>query len=113
MTIVHTRKVTKVQRHDPYSNMYDVYMNGGPLQFEQYIPEIFVHSKYVGGGRSVATVKVPLKRLGEEEFPSLTIRQMDGIARRIDGRFKLVSFHTVRDVRGDHYIRSYAFNAND
>jgi hypothetical protein len=99
------RKVTKVQRHDPYSNMWDVYMSSGSVQFETYAPEIDVHSKYVGGGRSVATVKVPLDGEGN---PSLTIRQMDGIARRVDGRFKLVSFHTVRDVRGDHYIRSYA-----
>lgn len=96
-----TTKVTSVQRHDVYSNMFDVELNG------KYAPEIFVHSKYVGGGRSVATVKVPLIRQGGTEA-SLTIRQMDGIAKRIDGRFRLTSSHTVRDVRGDHLIRSYA-----
>lgn len=97
-------KVTNVQRTNVYSNCWDVSVDG------KYNPEIDVHSKYVGGGRSVATVKVPLQKTDK---PVLTSQQIDGIARRIDGRFRIVSTHIVRDVRGDHVIRSYAFNAND
>ena len=114
MSVVHTRKVHAVKQV-PHSNRYDVEMVGGPLQFPQVVSDVEVFSKYVGGGRSVCTVRVPMKQLqGTEPFPSLTSAQMDGIARRIDGRYRKTSGELTTDAVGNPiYIRTYAFNAND
>lgn len=114
MTVVHTRRVHAVKQV-PYSNRYDVEMVGGPLNFPQVVSDVEVFAKYVGGGRSVCTIRVPMKKLqGVPDFPSLTFRQMDGIAKRIDGRYRLQYSQTGTDSVGQPvYMRSYAFNAND
>jgi hypothetical protein len=115
MTVIHTRKVHAVKQV-PYSNRYDVEMIGGPLNHPVIDQDVEVFAKYVGGGRSVCTIRVPMKSLQgvADPFPSLTRPQMDGIARRIDGRYRKTSEQIGTDSIGKPVcMRTYAFNAND
>jgi hypothetical protein len=114
MTLIRTTRVHAVKQV-PYSNRYDVVMVGGPLNFPQVKEQIEVFAKYVGGGRSIASVTVPIMSVPgiAEPFPYLSIPAMDGIARRIDGRYRKISDDTFEKYGQTYYVRNYAFNAND
>jgi hypothetical protein len=85
-------KVTKVSKY-PNSNNYDVFVEHGWRQ-----TAIEVHERYVGGGRTILTIRIP------ENFPVST-QQLDGIARRIDPRNRVTTATGARSsFAGQHYI---------
>lgn len=90
-------KVKEVVRDNPYSKNYDVILEDGSIA-----EGVEVYYSYKTLGTAVATVTVA------EKDPAISLREMNGVAKRLDYRFRLDTHCYRENLDGTNsYVRNY------
>lgn len=90
-------KIKGLVRDNPYSSNYDVILEDGSIA-----AGVEVYHSYKTFATAVATVTVA------EDDPEISLRQMNGIATRLDPRFRLGTHGYRKNLDGTNtYFRNY------